>query len=310
MKEYILFVIVLLCFIYLTKQYYKQINDESIALLKNEPIDIDAYFYSDDYIKQSKRRKLWIHIPYEKNSREWINFGSRSSNKLNLPYMILCIKSIIDYCGDTYDIIIIDDTNIPNLLNNDIDLLKLSGSLKEKYREMCLLKILYQYGGVIVPPSLYLKKSIKQVDNPNIWYIVEIVNTTSVSNLNTHTSTIFSGSSKNNKDLKKYIDTYESEIKNDFGEQSLHFNTNYITKNNIYYLDGKMIGVKDKYGNIITIDDLMENKQIILDVNNIGLYIPHDELMKRKKHNWYCYLNFEEVLKCNIFISYYMLSKT
>ena len=51
MKEYILFFIVLLCFIYLTKQYYKQINDESIALLKNEPIDIDAYFYSDDYIK-------------------------------------------------------------------------------------------------------------------------------------------------------------------------------------------------------------------------------------------------------------------
>ena len=58
----------------------------------------------------------------------------------------------------------------------------------------------------------------------------------------------------------------------------------------------------------MSIDDLMSNKKIILDKNHIGLYIPHDELMKRRKYNWYCKLNEEEVLKCQVFISYYMLS--
>ena len=52
----------------------------------------------------------------------------------------------------------------------------------------------------------------------------------------------------------------------------------------------------------------MENKNIILDENAIGLYIPHNELIKRKKYNWYCYLNFEQVLKCNVFMSHYMVS--
>ena len=306
MIEYLLFIIVLLCFIYLNNNYIN--NKTDTDLFKSEFINIDDFFYSDEYIKTSKRRKLWIHIPYEKNSRNWTSFGSRTTTELNLPYMVLCIKSIIDTCGDTYDIIIIDDTNFPDLLKNDIDLLKLSGALKEKYREMCLLQVLYEYGGVIVPPSLYLKKSIQKVDNPNIWYVAEIVNKSSVSHLSTITSTVFAGSSKNNKELKQYIDQYSRDIENDFGEQSLHFNTNYITKNNIYYLDGKYIGVKDKFNNYINLEDLMQTKPIILDENAIGIYIPHDQLIKRKKYNWYCYLNFEQVLKCNAFISYYMVS--
>ena len=68
---------------------------------------------------------------------------------------------------------------------------------------MCLLQVLYEYGGVMVPPSLYLKKSIQKVDNPNIWYVAEIVNRSSVSNLSTLTSTVFAGSSKNNNELKQ-----------------------------------------------------------------------------------------------------------
>ena len=48
-----------------------------------ELIDINSYFYSDTYVKESKKRKIWIHIPFEKNSRKWSNFGSRTSTNLN-----------------------------------------------------------------------------------------------------------------------------------------------------------------------------------------------------------------------------------
>ena len=65
----------------------------------------------------------------------------------------------------------------------------------------------------------------------------------------------------------------------------------------------------NKHNKMISLEELMENNTIQLCHQNIGLYIPHNELIKRKKFNWYCALNFEEVLKCNIFISHYMVSK-
>ena len=308
MELYILMGFVIILFILLTMKYYRDKYLEEKNEFHNELVNIDSYFYSERYVRESKRRKIWLHIPFEKNSRNWYNFGSRTSTELNLAYMMLCMKSIIDYCGSTYDIIIIDDTNFTDLLKNDIDMLKLSGSLKDKYREVCLMQILYKYGGIIVPPSLYLHKNIKEIDDPSIWYVVEITNKQNVSYAPICPSTIFTGSQANNVQLNDYIKHYSDEMKNDFGEYSLHFSDNYMKKHNINRLDGKLIGVKDKFNKPITIEDLMENKKIILDERHVGLYIPHSELIKRTKYNWYCALNAEEVLKCDVFISYYMLS--
>jgi len=307
MKDYIYIGIITLVILYTIHIYLNnQSKEEESDFTK---IDIDSYFYSDTYIKESKQRKIWIHLPFEKNSRKWSNFGSRTSTDLNLAYMTLCIKSIIDNCGDSYDIIIFDDTNIPQLIDTEIDLLKLSGALKEKYRELCLLQVLYDYGGILVPPSLYLKKSLKSVDKTDIWYVAELCNQDNVSYANMHPSTLFTGSNIKNAQLNEYIKYYSEQIKNDFGEHSLHYNTNYMKNHNINYVDGKIIGVKDKYDKPILLEDLMENKNILLDENNVGLFIPHSQLIKRRKYNWYCSLSAEDTLKSQIFISRYMLSK-
>ena len=289
-------------------KYYRDEYLEEKNEFHNETVDIDMYFYNESYVKQSKRRKLWIHIPFEKNSRNWDNFGSRTSTDLNLAYMILCMKSIIDYCGSSYDIVIIDDTNFSDLLKNDIDMSKLSGALKDKYREMCLMQILYEYGGVMVPSSLFLRKNIKEIDRPDVWYVVEIGNQENVAHSPMYPATIFTGSPAKNPELQAYIQYYSEEIKNDFGEQSLHFSKNYMRTNNISYLDGKLIGVKDKFDKPIKLEDLMENRKLLLDDKHIGIYIPHKELMKRTKYNWFCSLSAEDVLKCKIFISNYMVS--
>ena len=306
--SYLFIGVIVIVFTILTIKYYRDQYLEEKHDFHNETVDIDVYFYSEPYLKQCKRRKLWIHIPFEKNSRKWTNFGSRTSTDLNLAYMILCMKSIIDYCGASYDIIIIDDTNFSSLLKNDIDMSKLSGALKDKYREMCLMQILYEYGGVIVPPSLFLRKNIQEVDKPDLWYVVEIGNQANVAYSPMYPATIFTGSNAKNPELQAYIQYYSEEIKNDFGEQSLHFSKNYMRTHNISYLDGKLIGVKDKFNKPIKLEDLMENRQLILDDKHIGIYIPHSELIKRTKYNWFCSLSAEDVLKCNIFISNYMVS--
>ena len=226
-KLYILFILIIVSISYLVYNNYNNLYDQDKILFKGELIDVTTFFFSDSYLKQSKNRKLWIHIPFEKNSRKWINFGSRTSTDLNLAYMTLCVKSIIDHCGENYDIFIIDDTNFSNLLNDDIDMSKLSGALKEKYRELSMLKVLYNYGGVILPPSLFLKNSIKRIDNPNIWYVSEIGNQFNVSYLPTYPTQLLMGSNKHNDQLIEYITHYSENIKNDFGEESLHF-SNYL----------------------------------------------------------------------------------
>ena len=306
MHELFYFFIIIILFIYLTYQYYRTLYEGDKIRFKGEIIEVDSYFYSDGYLKASKNRKIWLHIPFEKNSRHWANFGSRTSTDLNLAYMTLCIKSIIDFCGESYDIFIIDDTNFSSLLHSDIDMLKLSGPLLEKYRELCLLQVLYEYGGVVVPPSLFLHKSIKHVDNPTKWYISEMSNQNNVSYNQTHPSLLLMGSNKHNSQLIQYINYYSENIKNDFGEESLHFSTNYMKQNKISYLDGQIIGIKDINNKPILLEDLMENKTIHLSPHNIGVYIPHAELIKRTKYNWFCALSAIEVLKCNIFISSYM----
>ena len=300
------FIVFLFCV--LIYKYYKKKYDNNVIEFKKENVDIDVYFFSELYLKKSKNRKLWIHIPYEKNAREWDSFGSRTNHKLNLAYMSLCIKSIIDWCGQTYDIIIYDDTNIPTLLpNTKVDLMKISGSLLDKYRELCKLEILHTYGGIMVPPSLFLRKNIKEIDNPNTWYVCETYNDNNVSYSNLIQSTELMGSNVQNEQLAKYIHVYSNELKKDFVE-NYNFDMNYFKKNNIPYIDGKIIGTKSRYNDKITIEDLMSNKKIILDKEHIGLYIPHQQLIKRRVYNWYCKLNEEDVLKCQVFISYYMMS--
>ncbi len=304
----LIYVCIIVLFSILIYKYYNIKYNNKVIEFKKENIDIDVYFFSELYLKQSKNRKIWIHIPFEKNSREWESFGSRTTTKLNLAYMSLCIKSIIDWCGQDYDIIIYDDTNISSILpDTKIDLLKLSGSLLYKYRELCKMQILYKYGGIIVPPSLFLRKNIKEIDDPNVWYVSETINDNNVSFSNLSYSTQLMGSNENNEELKKYIEIYSNELKEDFVESN-NFSMNYFKQNNIPYIDGKLIGTKNRYNNKILLEDLMSNKKIILDKQHVGLYIPHEQLIKRTKYNWYCRLSEEEVLQCQVFISYYMLS--
>ena len=49
-----------------------------------------------DDLAQSKKPIVWIHIPYEINSRSWDSFYSRNSENLNQPYLYLTIESIIN----------------------------------------------------------------------------------------------------------------------------------------------------------------------------------------------------------------------
>lgn len=289
---------------------YKDEYYEFIHNFKNETIDINDYFFKDiTHLTRSSKRKLWIHLPLEKNSRKWSNFGSRSSYDLNLDYIALCIKSIIDYCGQYYDIILFDDSNFNNLLpDQNVDYNKLSGELLEKYRQYSLLKILYTYGGVLMPHSMIMRKSIISIDKENTFYVSEIPNQGENSSLGEYIySTKMMGSNANNPILGDFLNKYSDNCLKDLTNECKYFSEQLLKKMDIPMLNGKIIGTKTKDEKPILLEDLMESKPIDLDSSHIGIYIPHDELIRRTKYNWYVYLTSEQVLEANVFISKYML---
>jgi len=303
MNGIILYIVIFfLLFSILNYKYIQEKLQKELALKRNEVLDVDTFFYSYAFLKASKRRKIWIYLKFDKNSRVWDSFGSRTSTKLNLSYVNLCIKSIIDWCAQSYDIIIFSDPDLNEILEEDVDISNLSGNLLDKYRHISLMKILHKYGGVIVPPSLFLKGNLAKIDNDKHWYVCDINNSTNVSLISHIPSTFFTGSNQENPELLKYI-----EHLNGLENEECHFSTNYLLTNNIPIVDGTFIGTKDENGKKILLEDLMSSDRIVFSENNIGLYMPHEDLVKRKIYNWFCKMSEEQVLHTHCNFSYFML---
>jgi len=303
---FIIFIFSILIFYKYQDRYYELINK-----IKNEEFDIDSYFFKDvTHLKRSTKRKIWIHLPIEKNSRKWLSFNSRSSTDLNLDYMALCIKSIIDYCGQHYDIVLFDDSNLNMLLpEHNVDYTILSGNTLEKYRQHSILNILYNYGGIVMPNSIFMSKSIYHLDKFNTFYVTEMPNQGLNSTMNDFVySTQLMGSNSHNPILLEYIHKYSSSCLKDLTNESYYFSDQLLKQMDIPILNGKMIGVKDINDNKVILEDLLDTKMIQFDKSHIGVYIPHNELMRRTKYNWFACLNAEQLLETNLFITKYMLS--
>jgi hypothetical protein len=296
-------VLFIILFVFLNYNYYKEKKREYIAEKRQEELVLDDFFYHKDLLSKSKRRKIWVYIPIEKNSRVWESFGSRTSTHLNLSVMNLCIKSIIDWCAQSYDIILFTDHDIGEILKTGVDLSTLSGDVLDKHRQLSILEILYEYGGILVPPTLYLRNNIKQQDESDRWFVCDAVNTENSSTHDRLPSMFITGAPAKDNQLRAYIDCLSKDVREDFIE-------NYFVKNDIFVLDGCIFGTKNKNNENITLDDLMANKKLNLHELNVGLYLPYRELMSRTYYKWYCKMSERQVLGCNCAFSYYMIENS
>ena len=284
-------------------KYMKEKWEEQLRQRRAEIVDIDIFFYKPITFTKLKKRKVWVYIPFESNARMWDSFSERRTSRMNLSYMNLCIKSIVDCCAENYDIVVFSDSDFEDLLKLPVDHTKLSGPILENYRQLCLMKILYEYGGVLVPPSLYLRDSVSKLDNPHQWYVSEMVNTNNVSVQKMLPSNQFMGTNAKNPELLLYIQHLE---KQDRSVLESPFCENYFVSKQIPVLDGGWIGTKNHSGPIL-LDDLMSDQVLEIAENNIGLYMPDDVLKKRLHYQWFCKMSETQVLECNCAFSYYIL---
>jgi len=122
---------------------------------------IQKYLLDDVTLGKSKKPILWIHVPYEYNSRKWLSFGSRTSFDLNQPYLYFTVRSIIKHSGDSFTVCIYDDNSFKRLLPGwSIDMTRLSDPILSNMRTLGMMKLLYIYGGIHCPISFLCMKNL------------------------------------------------------------------------------------------------------------------------------------------------------
>jgi hypothetical protein len=317
----ILFFGILLIIAYLYNRYQDK-QDRLTSTDIYEPIRKYLLIDIESDLGNVKKPILWIPVHYEYNSRNWLSFGSRSSYDLNQPYLYLTVRTIISQNSDSFHICLIDDKSLSKLLPDwRIKMNKVSGSTIDYARQLGYAKLIYEYGGLVVPPSFVCMRDLitlyQTAENNNKMVMCEMVNR----NITSTTSEFFPsmnfmGAPKGCEVVGQLIDFIERTMKMDYTASSEFLGEfdrwcEYrIRKKMIIKVDGKMIGTKDMNDNMVLIDHLLSNDYIYFYSESYGVYIPADEVLSRRHYEWFARLSQEQVLESRVIICKYILLAT
>lgn len=282
---------------------------------------IRKYLLNESPLYGFNKPKLWIHSKYEVNSRHWKSFQSRTSTDLNQPYLHLTIKTIIDHCGKDFNICLIDDDTFSKLIPSwDIDLPTVAEPNKSYYRELGMLKLVYYYGGIIVPNSFLCSKSLKPLYqdavNTKIPFFCEKINRTVDQSKDNNGQSLFipgvcfMGAKKNDETIKELIEYLKHRnLSPHFSSEPIfkgdtsHWGVDALQNGKIKVIGGEQIGIKTQTGKPILLEELMEENYLDLIKNPYGIYIPADEILRRPKFQWFAAVPSQDVFKTNAIIS-------
>lgn len=258
---------------------------------------------------------LWIYLPYETNSRVWESFSSRNSKKMNLPYVQANIRSIIKNCKGTFNICLINDDSFKSLLPEwKTELSQVANPLKEKIIYLGLMKLIYKYGGILVPKSFLCMSNLIEtyvdIVKPFVFQKHQsmLITTNEYSQDCCKADPYFMGCEKNNDTILRFINYIEILISRDATSYSDYMSLlSRWCDQEMTVIDGRLVGIKDKNEKPIKLENLFENEYLKLDDDVLGINIPEEEIQCRSKYNWFVYLNDEQLAKCNNILCKHMV---
>jgi len=315
--KYLLFFSVLVVTSYVGNYFVNSLeaNNDDYELIKK-------YLLNDSPLYGFNRPKIWIHSKYEMNARKWRDFQSRNTTDLNQPYLHLTIQTIINHCGNDFNICLIDDQTFSKLIPSwDIDLATVPEPFRTHYRNVGMLQLLYYYGGMVLPNSLVCLKNLHS------FYLESMVggkpficeNNNHTSNGNSTKKLRFvpdmsiMGCEKNDTTIKEMIEYvkgvnrkphFSSEM--DFRGDISQWCLNAIDQGKMNIVLGEKIGVKNRMKKSILLEELMEENDLDLSPDVVAVYIPADEVLRRTKYQWFAVLPRDQIIGSNVAISKYI----
>ena len=123
----------------------------------------------------------------------------------------------------------------------------------------------------------------------------------------------FCGAPKNNETVKEFIDFMQRIVANDFTAQSQflgdfdRFANKKIQNGKINMIPGIDVGIKTIDDRQIKIEDLMSNNYLKLYPQTYGIWIPADQILNRRKYEWFARLSQKQVLESDTILGNYFL---
>jgi hypothetical protein len=267
---------------------------------------------SDYFIGEKMNRRkpiLWIHTSTELNARNWESFYSRTSTKLNQPYLQITMKSIYDKCKDSFNICLIDDDVFRRLLSWNVELDDLAEPMKSHYRKLGISMLLYHYGGMIVPQSFLCVKNLRELMTDKMT-VVEGINKGITHDQSPYfPNTDMMVCKKGSLSMKAFVEFQEELYKDKTVQSDFIGNTSlWLNKADVKIIDGKNIGIKKVNGTPIGIAELLGTDHIDIPDTVYGIYLPHKEILSRTKYNWFARMSTEQILSSQLMITKYILA--
>jgi hypothetical protein len=260
---------------------------------------IKKYLLNDDTILGNKPI-LWIHTVRDVNARHWQSFLSRNTSDLNQPYIGFCIESIIKHCGDSFNVVLIDDHSFDKLIPGwNVSIADTADPVKNHLRTLAMCKLLYYFGGVVCPNSFLCLKDLKplydaQLKDGNGFKFDAGCG-------------LFLGSRKHSPAMRDVLNYLEALNSRDFtSEQDFLASVNKFLSTKFQVIDGKYIGaVTDAERKPVLIDDLLESSYVDISEDAYGLLIPARDILNRNKYKWFARQSKSQVLAGDLAVSRY-----
>jgi hypothetical protein len=287
---------------------YEKFKDhtEQDEQIRNYEI-VKRYLVSDSSLAKSKLPILWIHNQYNVNARNWPSFFSRNTIDLNQPYILLTIKSIIDKCGGSFNVCLIDDDTFVNVIPGwNIDMSRVADPIKGKLRDLAMARILKCYGGLFVPPSFLCTKNLSctynKMTSNGCMMVASMVDRNSTSaKVDFMVSNKMMGCQKDCPLIDEYIQYLEYNASSDYTAESV-FEGNadrwlLTPKSGVNVIDPKLTGSSDVDGNVVNIDRLIGNSFIDFSPNALGIYFPQCDILNRTDYQWFARLSARQAIE-------------
>jgi hypothetical protein len=313
------YIILFLIVFSLAVLYQKYLEKKAQKISIDSYDEIRKYLLNESDLAKSKKPILWIHIPYEYNSRRWSSFGSRSSTDLNQPYLYLTVKTIIKCCDKSFKICIIDDNTFEKIIPGwSIDMSKLADPILKNVRQLGISELIYNYGGVNVPISFLCWRDLIDLYEDGTrgdkMFICENVdrNITSTTEL-FYPDVRFMGAKKNNNSVKEFINKVQEVITRDYTAQSEFIGdldrwcNDSIKYGKINLIRGVDVGTRTIDGEQVTLDNLLSQEYIHFYGKMYGIWIPSEDILKRVKYEWFARMSPEQIIQGDFILAKYII---
>lgn len=299
--------------------YQKYLEKQSTNVKFNDYGEIQKYLLKDKSLDKSKKPILWIHIPHEYNSRNWLSFGSRSSFELNQPYLYLTVKSIIKNCDESFKIVLIDDDTFQKIIPNwTINMNLISDPMKCYVRQLAMSKLIYTYGGLNVPISFLCFRDLiglyNKGTNDDSMFVCENydTNVTSTNKL-FYPNANFMGARKENDTVKDFINFMERTISDDYTAQTKFLGefdgwcNNKVTKGKMRLIPGTDVGTRTVDDEAVTVETLLGDDYIHFYGKSYGIWIPDKMILKRTHYEWFARSSPEQIFQSQFILAKYIV---